>query len=212
MKIKNDFNSILNQVKKGMKLVSTPQEKLKSKGTPTTTAPTTTEPGVKHPLEFRHEFECVIYNAICMIEGTDEIRIWTTEKGLVNFKFKWHDTTIIGKDDNGIISLKTGDNKSIGSYYRSINTGNIVVENKLGKKWSKFIMYKLAANMMMTDKHIVTFPTKLTIDNWTMESKENRIVLNDEIVVMYYDCCGKLWNSTPNFPSVIEFINKNFIK
>ena len=164
------INSILSNVKEiantAKGAVNPKQTQPKAQPSQTKT-PTPQTP--KHPLEIRQEIEVAIYRAIAMIEGTDEIKVWTNDSNDLNFRFRWHDTLINGVDNHGVISLRTGDNKKIGEFYRSINSGNPSIENIMGKKWSHYIMTKLISNLMNFD-HVINFPNKVIIDDWQMIS------------------------------------------
>ena len=220
MNIMNNINGILANVKeitntaKDSVSMKQTQSKTQSSQTKTPTPP----PTPKHPLEIRQEIEVAIYRAIAMIEDTDEIKVWTNDSNNLNFKFRWHDTVINGVDDHGVISLRTGDNKKIGEFYRSINSGNPSIENIMGKKWSHYIMMKLISNLMTFD-HPINFPNKVIIDDWVMKANKNKIILtneniiNEETILLCYDSMGRIgYDSTPNYACLLEFINKNFAK
>lgn len=220
MNIMNNINGVLSQVKeitntaKGAVNPKQEQPKTQSSQTKTPTPP----PTPKHPLEIRQEIEVAIYRAIAMIEGVDEIKVWTNDSNDLNFRFRWHDTLINGTDNNGVVSLRTGDNKKIGEFYRSINSGNPSIENIMGKKWSHYIMRKIISNLM-TFEHPINFPGKVIIDDWVMRSDKNKIILsnetiiNEETILLCYDSMGRIgYDSTPNYAGLLEFIDKNFTK
>ena len=220
MNIMNNINGILANVKEitnnAKGAVNQKQTQSKSQATQTKTQ--TPPPTPKHPLEIRQEIEVAIYRAIAMIEGTDEIKVWTNDSNDLNFRFRWHDTLINGVDNHGIISLRTGDNKKIGEFYRSINSGNPSIENIMGKKWSHYIMTKLISNLMNFD-HVINFPNKVIIDDWQMISDKNKIILknetivNEETILLCYDSMGRIgYDSDPNYTGLLEFIEKNFTK
>ena len=219
MNIMNNINGILANVKEITNTAkdSVSMKQIQSKTQSQTKTPTA-PPTPKHPLEIRQEIEVAIYRAIAMIEDTDEIKVWTNDSNNLNFKFRWHDTVINGVDDHGVISLRTGDNKKIGEFYRSINSGNPSIENIMGKKWSDYIMMKLISNLMTFD-HPINFPNKVIIDDWVMKANKNKIILtneniiNEETILLCYDSMGRIgYDSTPNYACLLEFINKNFAK
>ena len=219
MNIMNNINGILANVKEITNTAkdSVSMKQIQSKTQSQTKTPTA-PPTPKHPLEIRQEIEVAIYRAIAMIEDTDEIKVWTNDSNNLNFKFRWHDTVINGVDDHGVISLRTGDNKKIGEFYRSINSGNPSIENIMGKKWSHYIMMKLISNLMTFD-HPINFPNKVIIDDWVMKANKNKIILtneniiNEETILLCYDSMGRIgYDSTPNYACLLEFINKNFAK
>ena len=216
----NNINSIISNVKEitnNAKDAVNPKQ-TQSKAQPSQTKTPTSQPTPKHPLEIRQEIEVAIYRAIAMIEGTDEIKVWTNDSNDLNFRFRWHDTLINGVDNHGVVSLRTGDNKKIGQFFRSINSGNPNIENLMGKKWSHYIMTKLISNLMTFD-HVINFPGKVIIDDWMMKSDRNKIILtnenivNEETILLCYDSMGRIgFDSDPNYAGLIEFINKNFAK
>jgi hypothetical protein len=219
MDIMNNINNILSQVKE---ITNTAKDAINPEQTQSKVQPSTKTstppPTPKHPLEIRQELEVAMYRAIAMIEGVDEIKVWANDSNNLNFKFRWHDTVIIGVDNQGVVSLRTGDNKKIGEFYRSINSGHPNIENIMGKKWSHYIMTKLISNLMTFDNPIY-FPGRVIIDEWIMKSNRNKIILtnekliNEEIVLMCYDSMGRIsYDSTPEYAGLIEFINKNFTK
>ena len=219
MNIMNNINGILANVKEITNTAkdSVSMKQIQSKTQSQTKTPTA-PPTPKHPLEIRQEIEVAIYRAIAMIEDTDEIKVWTNDSNNLNFKFRWHDTVINGVDDHGVISLRTGDNKKIGEFYRSINSGNPSIENIMGNKWSHYIMMKLISNLMTFD-HPINFPNKVIIDDWVMKANKNKIILtneniiNEETILLCYDSMGRIgYDSTPNYACLLEFINKNFAK
>lgn len=167
---------------------------------------------VKTAHQVRHETEDAIYKAICLIDGTSNVVTWTTEAGTISFRFMWHDTHITGFDNDGIIKLKTS-KANIGTFYRSMITGVGSINNELGKRWSFWLLNQFQKNLMTCYTSFATVPPSMMIAGLKLETKDNKVIYNDEGSIMEYDCLGRLcWNNSEKYAWIVDFIKKNFVK
>jgi hypothetical protein len=167
---------------------------------------------VKTHNQVKHETEDAIYKAICLIDGTSDVFTWSTDMGDIEFRFMFHDTKIMGTEKRGIITLKTR-NKTIGRFYRSMQSGFGIVENDLGKRWSYWLLSKFMNNILAVKCDTATVPSSIIIDGKKLEVRENKVIFNNEMAVVEYDCMGHFcWLNGAKYEWIVDFIKKNFVK
>ena len=175
-----------------------------------TTTPSvyTNNDSIKNAILTTHENEMAIYDAIHDIEAAEDIRVWHTEYNTVHASFNFHDRKVKVVDMEGVLNL-TEDDKVLAEVYRSMITGLVEVVNLSGKKWVRFLAWKIARVMYLKPDQI-TFPTDgVTIGNDKFTVDKNKIFLNDK-EIMKYSMTGSLsWWTIKEKEA--DFIKKNFM-
>lgn len=174
----------------------------------TTSASYTNNDSIKNALLTTHENEMAIYDAIRDIEATEDIHVWHTQYNTVHASFNFHDRKVEVIDMEGILTL-TENSKVLAEVYRSMTTGIVEVVNLSGKKWVRFLSWKLAKIMMLKNDKI-SFPVegvKVGANVFTVE--KNKIMLDGK-ELMRYTMTGSLsWWTIKEKEA--DFIKKNFM-
>ena len=168
----------------------------------------TNNDSVKNAILSAQKHEIALYDVIHDIENTDDIHVYHTEYNTVKASFTFHDRKVEIVDEQGVLTL-TEDDKVIAEVYRSMVTGAAEVINHAGKKWTRFLAWKIAKIMMLKGDQI-TFPEDgVTIGNDKYTVDKNKIMLNGE-ELMRYTMTGSLswWTIKEN---EANFIKKNFM-
>ena len=168
----------------------------------------TNNDSIKNAILTAHKNEIELYDVINDIEAAEDIHVWHTQYNTVHASFTFHDRKVEIVDMEGIITLSE-DSKVIAEVYRSMITGLVEVVNQSGKKWVRFLAWKIARIMSLKPDSI-TFPTEgITIGNDKYTVEKNKIFLDDK-EIMKYTMTGTLaWTTLKTKEA--DFIKKNFM-
>lgn len=163
---------------------------------------------VKNAILSAHRHEIALYDVIHDIESTDDIHVYHTEYNTVKASFTFHDRKIEIVDEMGILNIIENGNV-IAEVFRSMTTGLVEVLNPTGKKWVRFLAWKIARIMYLKPDQI-TFPAegvKIGSDVYTVD--KNKILINGK-ELMRYEMTGTLsWWTIKEKEA--NFIKKNFM-
>lgn len=168
----------------------------------------TNNDGIKNAIITAHEHEIALYDVIHDIEGAEDIHVWHTQYNTVHASFTFHDRKVEVVDEQGVLILSE-DGKGLAEVYRSMITGLVEVVNHAGKKWTRFLAWKIARIMALKPDQIA-FPAegvKVGSNEYTVD--KNKILINDK-ELMRYEMTGSLswWTIKEN---EANFIKKNFM-
>lgn len=176
-----------------------------------TTAPATgytNTDSVKNAIITAHENEMALYDTIHDIEAAEDIHVWHTQYNTVHASFNFHDRKVEVVDMEGVLTL-TEDGKDIAEVFRSMATGTVDVLNPTGKKWIRFLGWKIAKIMMLKPDQI-TFPTDgVKIGNNEYTTEKNKILLNGKEFMRYTMTGSLTWWTIKEKEA--DFIKKNFM-
>lgn len=168
----------------------------------------TNNDSIKNAILTAHKNEIELYDVINDIEAAEDIHVWHTQYNTVHASFTFHDRKVEIVDMEGIITLSE-DSKVIAEVYRSMITGLVEVVNQSGKKWVRFLAWKIARIMSLKPDSI-TFPAEgMTIGNNEYTVDKNKILINGK-EIMKYTMTGSLsWVTIKEKEA--DFVKKNFM-